>query len=72
MGLDTKPGADRTKGSMALNQREAARALSVSVDTFARHIAPELRCVHCGRLRLYSVSELERWLERNAERSAAA
>jgi hypothetical protein len=57
---------------MALNQREAARALSVSVDTFARHIAPELRCVHCGRLRLYSVSELERWLERNAERSAAA
>lgn len=51
---------------LALNQRDAAAALGVSVDAFAEHIAPTLRRVKCGRLWLYPVKELIVWLERNA------
>jgi excisionase family DNA binding protein len=49
---------------LSLRIEEAADALGVSVDTFERHISPELRVVYVGRVRLYSVPELERWLDR--------
>jgi hypothetical protein len=49
---------------LSLRTEEAADALGVSVDTFERHIAPALRVVYVGRVRLYSVPELERWLDR--------
>lgn len=58
----------RVRDPIAVTQREAARLLSVSVDTFVRYIAPELRVVYVGRCRLYPVRELERWLELNASR----
>jgi len=64
-----RTSVDRAEGAMprlALNQRDAARALSVSTNTFVRSIAPELRVVYIGRRRLYPVRELERWLEGNA------
>lgn len=51
---------------LALRVEEAADALGVSVDTFERHVAPGLRVVYAGRLRLYPVPELARWLERQA------
>ena len=35
---------------------------------FDEHMAAELNCVRRGRLKLYSVSELNRWLEREAAR----
>jgi hypothetical protein len=53
---------------LALTRIEAARSLGVSVDFFDEHIAPELRTVRRGRLRLYPVRELERWLDANAAR----
>jgi len=53
---------------LACNRTEAAHALGVSVDFFDEHVADELPCVRRGRLRLYPVAELERWLERAAER----
>lgn len=51
---------------LALQRKEAAAALSVSGDTFDRHIRPHLRCVYVGGLRLWPVAELERFLLREA------
>lgn len=51
---------------LALNKTDAAEALSVSVDFFDEHIAPELRCTLRGRRRLYAITELERWLDESA------
>lgn len=39
----------------------------MSVDSFDRYVASEVRCVRRGRLRLYPMRELEDWLERNSE-----
>jgi predicted nucleotidyltransferase len=62
VGVETGSASIR----LALNQRDAAKALGVSVDAFAEHIAPTLRRVKCGRLWLYPVKELDLWLDRNA------
>ena len=56
---------------IALTRAEAAEALGMSLDSFERHAQPELRLVRRGRLRLVPVRELERWLDRNAERPLA-
>lgn len=52
----------------ALTRAEAAESLGVSLDSFERHIQPELRLIRRGKLRLIPATELERWAERNAER----
>lgn len=52
---------------LALTRAEAATALGMSLDSFERHVQPDLRLVRRGKLRVVPVSELERWLERNAE-----
>ena len=51
---------------LALSRREAAAALGMSLRHFQRHVQPYIRTVYSGQLRLYSIKELERWLERNA------
>jgi hypothetical protein len=50
-----------------LRREEAAAALGVSHDSFDRHIGFELRVVRRGALKLYAVTELQRWLTANAE-----
>lgn len=57
---------------LALQRKEAAAALGVSVDTFDRHVRPELRCVYVGDTRLWPVAELERWLADRAMMPATA
>jgi hypothetical protein len=52
---------------LAITRVEAARALGVSINSFERHVQPELRIVRRGKLRLIPVREIERWLEENAE-----
>jgi hypothetical protein len=59
----------RSVPRLAVTKAEAAVALGVSIDSFERHVQPELRCVRRGRLRLFDVRELERWLEENGVRS---
>jgi hypothetical protein len=54
--------------AVALQRPEAAAALGLSVDSFMRYVASEVRCVRRGSIRLYPVSELERWADENAER----
>lgn len=50
---------------LALRPEEAAASLGVSIDHFREKIAPELRCVRQGRVKLYSVRELDKWLDDN-------
>jgi Helix-turn-helix domain len=52
---------------LAVTRAEAARALGVSINSFERHVQPELKIVRRGKLRLIPVREIERWLEENAE-----
>jgi hypothetical protein len=52
---------------IALTRLEAAVSLGMSVDSFERYVQPDIRLVRCGRLRLAPVSELERWVEENAD-----
>ena len=42
--------------------------MGMSLDSFERYCQGEIPCIRRGRLRLYPLRELERWLERNAER----
>jgi hypothetical protein len=62
-GRDRQAPAHR----LAVTRAEAARALGVSINSFERHVQPELRIVRRGKLRLIPVREIERWLEENAE-----
>jgi len=57
---------------VALTREEAAVSLGVSLSHFARHVAPELRVVRSGSVRLVPVAELERWAEKNATMAGAS
>jgi hypothetical protein len=54
---------------VALSREEAAAALGISVDSFERHVQPEVRMIRRGKLRLVPVAELERWANASAERT---
>lgn len=51
---------------LALSKAEAAQSLGVSVDYLEDHVWSELRIVRRGRRSFVPVSELSRWLEREA------
>jgi excisionase family DNA binding protein len=53
---------------LALSKTEAAHALGVSVDFLEDHVLPDVRVARVGRRRLIPIAELERWLDRHAER----
>lgn len=54
---------------VALTKPEAAAALGMSIDSFDRHVAPEIRIIRRGKLRLIPVAELVRWAAAAAERT---
>jgi len=54
---------------LALSREEAAAALGMSLDSFERHVQPDLRMLRLGRLRLVPVQELERWCVEHAGRA---
>ena len=56
---------------LALTRAEAAEALGISLDSFERHVQPELRLIRRGKLRLIPVREIERWIGENVETPAA-
>jgi hypothetical protein len=60
------PTITATVPRLALRREEAAAAIGVSVDHFDAHVRHELRAVRRGRIVVYPVRELERWLEKNA------
>jgi len=53
---------------VALTRSEAASALGISVDSFERHVQPDLRLIRRGRMILVAVSELDRWADSAGER----
>jgi hypothetical protein len=54
---------------VALTRDEAAAAVGMSLDSFERHVQPELRLIRRGKLRLVPITELERWADAAAERT---
>jgi hypothetical protein len=40
----------------------------MSVDSFERYVMADVRCIRRGSMRLFPVTELERWADENAER----
>jgi len=65
LGIGSRCGdrLDTVKGQRLLLTRvESARALSMSLSHFQRHVQPGLPCVRSGRLRLYRPLDLEHWL----------
>jgi hypothetical protein len=59
-------GQRRSVQRVALTRLEAAEALGISIDSFERHVQPEVRLIRRGRMRLVPVRELERWAAENA------
>jgi hypothetical protein len=51
-----------------LTRREAAASLGISLNHFERRVQPELKIVISGQLILIPMTELERWVQRNARR----
>jgi hypothetical protein len=68
VGAQTTPTPPRPK-KFLLTRREAAASLGMSLSHFQRHVQPRIRCVYSGQLRLYRPLDLERWIERQVERS---
>ena len=64
-----RPHAVVSPERLGYSKPEAAAALGMSVDSFERHVQPELRFVRRGKLRIFSRRELERWLEENQQRT---
>jgi hypothetical protein len=54
---------------VALMREEAAASLGISLDSFERHVQPDIRMIRCGRLRLVPVAELARWAYEQAEKT---
>jgi hypothetical protein len=65
------PIRDAGPPRLALRLGEAAASVGVSHDYFADEIAPELRIVRKGRVRLVPVTEIQSWLDRNAAYAVA-
>jgi excisionase family DNA binding protein len=60
--------APRVVQRLALSPEEAAAAIGVSRSFFFAAILPELRVVRVGRRRLIAVSEIQKYLDREAVR----
>jgi excisionase family DNA binding protein len=54
---------------ITVGPEQAAALLSISRDTFDRHVQHELRWIRRGRRKLVPVRDLEEWAERNAART---
>ena len=69
MGRRSVTATELRKGivrPLAYRAEEAATALGVSDDFFREHVAPRVRRYRHGRLTLFPVSDLEKWLDQSA------
>jgi hypothetical protein len=62
----TRPKGERVLTRIAYDRPEAAAALGMGITSFETYVAPHIRSVRAGRLVLYPVRELEKWVEQNA------
>ena len=47
---------------LALSQKDAAAALGISVNTFKKHVRPELQAIYIAGAVRYSVAELQKYM----------
>jgi hypothetical protein len=59
----------RVVPQLLVTRTDAAKACAMSMDSWERYVQPHVRLVRRGRLRLVPVTELERWIAENAERT---
>ena len=52
---------------LALNIKEACASLGISWDVWREHVEPSVRLVRIGARKLVPVTELQRWLDENAD-----
>lgn len=62
----SSPPFSQYQSLLALRREAAAHALSMSEETFDKHVRPSLPVVRLGSVRVYPVSLLERWLIEHA------
>jgi hypothetical protein len=55
--------------ALTVSHAVAAELLSVSADTFKRHVLPHVRVVQIGRRQMIPVMELQEYVNRNAARA---
>lgn len=53
---------------IALTRTEAAAALGMGATSFDQYVAPHVKMIRLGKIRVVAVDELERWCESVAER----
>ena len=53
---------------IALTRTEAAAALGMGATSFDQYVAPHVRMIRLGKIRVVTVKELERWCDEVAER----
>ena len=53
---------------IALNRTEAAAALGMRTTSFDQYVAPHVRMIRLGKIRVVMVKKLERWCDEVAER----
>jgi len=63
----TEPATVAPVPRVALTRGEAAASLGIGLDSFERHVQPEVRMIRRGKLRLVPIVELERWADAQAE-----
>lgn len=51
-----------------VGSEEAARLLAMSVDSFRRHVAPEIRSICVGRMTRFALSDIHDWVDAHAAR----
>jgi hypothetical protein len=68
----TRPSQATAVPRVLLTRREAAATLGMSLRHFQRHVQPFVACVYSGQLRLYRLSDLERWANDAACRQGRA
>ena len=61
-----------TIAPLLVSAERAAQALGMSLDSFERHVQPELRVVGSGRDVLVPMAELRRWAALSADERRAA
>jgi excisionase family DNA binding protein len=64
--MSSAAGAERRNESLALSIEDAAQVLSISRDSFERHVMGHIRVLRVGRRLLVPVRELERWIDRSS------
>lgn len=49
---------------LALNQKDAAAALGVSINTFKTSVRPHVKCCYVAGMRRWRPEDLDAWLRR--------